>query len=108
MSTSVFEILKTTFKRFAKDRCGNFSITISYFSLLCAIPLVALFAYITTKILGNAELAFRSLNILSDEFFAQLDPLFFQRVQAVSHDITRLGWFGLAGSGLSLLPGHQL
>ena len=48
MSTSVFEILKTTFKRFAKDRCGNFSITISYFSLLCAIPLVALFAYITS------------------------------------------------------------
>jgi membrane protein len=98
MKFSVFEILKTTFKRFAEDRCGNFAITISYFSLLCAIPLVALFAYITTKILGNSELAFRSLNVLSDEFFAQLDPLFFQRVQVVSRDITRLGWFGLAGS----------
>lgn len=98
MRISVFGILRTTFKRFTEDRCGNFSITISYFSLLCAIPLVALFAYITTKILGNAELAFRSLNILSDEFFAQLDPLFFKRVQVVSRDITRLGWFGLAGS----------
>jgi membrane protein len=59
---------------------------------------VALFAFITTKILGSAELAFRSLNILSDEFFAQLDPLFFERLQVVSRNIGNLGWFGLAGS----------
>ncbi len=98
MLLTTFEILKTTFKRFAEDRGGNLAITISYFSLLCAIPLVALFAFIATKVLGNAELAFRSLNILSDEFFAQLDPLFFKRVQVVSRNISNLGWFGLAGS----------
>jgi len=98
MHDSVFSIVKTTFKRFGEDRCGNFSIIISYFTLLCAIPLVALFAFITTKVLGSAELAFRSLNILSDEFFAQMDPLFFERVQALSKNIGNLGWFGLAGS----------
>ncbi|MFO7979294.1 MAG: YihY/virulence factor BrkB family protein [Candidatus Aminicenantes bacterium] len=98
MHKSVFNIIKTTFKRFNEDRCGNFSIIVSYFTLLCAIPLVALFAFITTKVLGSSELAFRSLNILSDEFFAQLDPLFFQRVQSVSKNIGNLGWFGLAGS----------
>jgi len=98
MVTSIFNIIKTTFQRFREDRCGNFSIIVSYFTLLCAIPLVALFAFITTKVLGSSELAFRSLNILSDEFFAQLDPLFFQRVQSVSRNIGNLGWFGLAGS----------
>ncbi len=98
MLRSIFKILKTTFKRFSEDRGGNLAITISYFSLLCAIPLVALFAFIATKVLGNAELAFRSLNILSDEFFAQLDPLFFKKVQVVSRNISNLGWFGLAGS----------
>jgi len=98
MAYSIFYIIKTTFKRFNEDKCGNFSIIISYFSLLCAIPLVALFAFITTKILGDSEIAFRSLNVLSDEFFAELDPLFFEKVQYVSKNISNLGWFGLAGS----------
>ena len=66
MINSVFDILKTTFKRFGEDRCFNFSITVSYFALLCAIPLAGLFIFITTNILGSAEIAMRSLNILSD------------------------------------------
>lgn len=98
MVHSIFNIIKTTFKRFSEDRCGNFSIIISYFALLCSIPLAALFAFVTTKILGDPEIAFLSLNILSDEFFAELDPLFFERIQYVSHNISNLGWFGLAGS----------
>lgn len=98
MKFPVFVILKTTFKRFSEDKCGNFAITISYFAVLCSIPLVALFAFITAKIFGGAEIAFRSLNIFSEEFFAQLDPYFFSRVQDLSRNITNLGWFGLAGS----------
>jgi len=98
MLHSVFDILRTTFKRFGEDRCFNFSITVSYFALLCAIPLVGLFIFITTNILGSAEIAIRSLNILSDEFFAKMDPMFFQRVQVVSRDISNLGWLGLGGS----------
>jgi membrane protein len=98
MINSVFDILKTTFKRFGEDRCFNFSITVSYFALLCAIPLAGLFIFITTNILGSAEIAMRSLNILSDEFFAKMDPMFFQRVQVVSRDISNLGWIGLGGS----------
>lgn len=94
----VFDILKTTCKRFNEDRCGNFAITISYFAVLCSIPIVSLFAYVTTKILGSSELAFRSLNIFSEEFFAKLDPVFFERVQNLSQNITNLGWFGLVGS----------
>lgn len=52
----------------------------------------------TTKILGNSEIAFRSLNVFSEEFFAQLDPYFFNRIQSLSHNITNLGLFGLVGS----------
>jgi len=98
MKFPVFEIVKTTIKKFTEDRCGNFAITISYFAVLCSIPLVALFAFATTKILGNPEIATQSLNIFSEEFFAQLDPYFIKRVQYLSQNITKLGWFGLAGS----------
>lgn len=98
MNLSVFEILKSTFKRFTEDRCGNHAITISYFALLCSIPLVALFAVITTRVLGDSEVAFRSLNVFSDEFFAKLDPAFFDKVQFLSQNISNLGWFGLVGS----------
>ena len=96
--SSAFEVLKITFKRFSEDRCGNFAITISYFTLLCSIPLVILFAFVTTKLLGNSELAFRSLNIFSEEFFATLDPLFFEKIKELSQNISNLGWFGLVGS----------
>jgi membrane protein len=98
MNWPVLRILKTTFARFGEDRCFNFSITVSYFAVLCSIPLVGLFIFLTTKILGNAEIAIRSLNILSDEFFAEMDPLFFKRVQYVSRDISNMGWLGLAGA----------
>ena len=98
MKSPIFIILGTTIKRFNEDKCGNFAITISYFALLCAVPLVALFAFVTTRILGNPEATSEGLAIFSQEFFAQLDPYFFQRVQDISKDITNLGWFGLAGS----------
>ncbi|MBN2245395.1 MAG: YihY/virulence factor BrkB family protein [Candidatus Aminicenantes bacterium] len=98
MKSPIIDIIKTAFIRFNKDRCGNFSIIVSYYTLLCAVPLVALFAFVATKILGNSELAFRSLNVFSDEFFAQLDPYFFDRIEFISQNITNLGWFGLAGS----------
>ena len=43
-------------------------------------------------------MAFRSLNVFSDEFFAKLDPAFFDKVQFLSQNISNLGWFGLVGS----------
>lgn len=94
----VFRIIRLTFKGFNEDRCGQFAVQISYFALLCAIPLAAVFAFVTTKIIGSSELAFRSLNIFSDEFFVRLDPTFFERAQEISLNFADLGWFGLIGS----------
>jgi len=98
MSLPVFEVIRVTFKRANEDRIGNHAITISYFALLCSIPVAALFAYVSTKILGDPEFAFRSLNIFSEEFFAQIDPLFLEKVQSVPHYISNLGLFGIIGS----------
>jgi membrane protein len=98
MKLAVFGILKDTFKRFNDDKCWNSAIIISYFAFLCAVPLVALFVFATTKIVGTSELALRSLNLFSDEFFAKLDPSFFKKLQSVSDHISNLGWFGLIGS----------
>jgi membrane protein len=98
MSRPVFDIIKVTFKRANEDRIGNFAITISYFALLCSIPVSALFAFVSTKILGNPEFAFKSMNIFSEEFFAQIDPLFWEKVQSVPQSISSLGLFGIIGS----------
>jgi membrane protein len=86
------------FRRASEDRIGNFAITISYFALLCSIPVAALFAFVSTKILGNPEFAFRSLNIFSEEFFAKIDPLFLEKIQSVPQYISSLGLFGIIGS----------
>ncbi len=98
MSLPVFDIIRVTFKRANEDRIGNHAITISYFALLCSIPVAALFAFVSTKILGDPEFAFRSLNIFSEEFFAQIDPLFLEKIQSVPHYISNLGLFGIIGS----------
>ena len=98
MKLAVFRILGESFKRFNEDKCWNSAIIISYFAFLCAVPLVALFVFATTKIVGTSELALRSLNLFSDEFFAKLDPSFFKKLQDVSEHLNNLGWFGLVGS----------
>ena len=98
MSLPVFDIIGAMFRRAGQDRIGNFAVIISYFALLGSIPVAALFAYVSTKILGNPEFAFRSLNIFSEEFFAQIDPLFLERVQSLPQHISSLGLFGIIGS----------
>ncbi|MCX7972940.1 MAG: YihY/virulence factor BrkB family protein [Candidatus Aminicenantes bacterium] len=95
---SLWEIIKTSIIRFNQDKCWTYSIVISYFALLCSVPLVALFVYISAKVLGTSELAIRSLNLFSDEFFAHLDPSFFKKLALISQNITSLGWLGLGGS----------
>ncbi len=98
MSLPVFDIIRATFKRAGEDRIGNHAITISYFALLCSIPVAALFAYVSTKILGDPEFAFRSLNVFSEEFFAQIDPLFLNKIKNIPRYIGNLGFFGIFGS----------
>ncbi len=94
----LFNLLRTVWRRFNQDRCWDSAIIISYFALLCAIPLAALFAFLTSKLLGNPALAFRSLNIFSEDFFAKFDPTFFQKVELVTRNAGQLGLFGLIGS----------
>lgn len=94
----LFDILGAAWRRFNEDKCWDSSIIISYFALLCIIPLAALFAFITSKILGNPELAFRSLNIFSEDFFAKFDPSIFKKVEFVIKNAAKLGLFGLIGS----------
>jgi membrane protein len=98
MAVSIFKILGSTFKRFNADKCFSQSIIISYFCFLCAVPLIALFAFATTKLLGSSEIAVRSLNVFTKEFFDKYDPSFFSKLSGVSKNISSLGWFGLLGS----------
>lgn len=101
MKVPILKILAETFRRFNGDKCWTSAIVISYFAFLCAVPVAALFVYLTTKIVGTSELAIRSLNLFSDEFFAKLDPSFFTKIKDVSDNISNLGWFGLGGSAIA-------
>lgn len=95
---SVIEIVARSFKRFNDDRCWTAAIVISYFTLLCCVPLLAIFFYGSAKILGTTEPAFRSLNLFTDAFFARLDPGFFKSLQGMGGSFTKTGLFGLVGS----------
>ena len=53
MTFTTFRILGASFKRFNDDKCWTSAIVISYFALLCLVPLIALFFYVTTKLLGK-------------------------------------------------------
>ena len=97
MKFTPFVVLRDTFRRFNEDKCWNSSIVISYFAFLCAVPVVSLFVYLTTRVVGTSELALRSLNLFSDDFFAKYDPEFFKRIEEVSSSLSSLGWFGLIG-----------
>ncbi len=101
MKLTAFVVLRDTFRRFNEDKCWNSSIVISYFAFLCAVPLVSLFVYITTRVVGTSELALRSLNLFTDDFFARYDPSFFKSIEEVSNNLSSLGWFGLIGSLVS-------
>jgi len=98
MAAPVFRILGETFKRFDRDRCFQYSVIISYFALMCAVPLLALFAWITARFMGSSEIAVRSLNVFTEDFFAKFSPSFFTKMAEVADNLDQLGWFGMIGS----------
>ena len=101
MTRSTFRLFTASFRRFNGDRCWTSAIVISYFALLCSVPLTALFFAVAAKFLGDTEMALRSLNIFTDEFFARLDPGFFKSLGDLSGAVGQLGLFGVVGSLVS-------
>lgn len=101
MARTVLQLLGESFKRFNDDHCFGYAIIISYFFLMCAVPLLALFAWVTSKFLGSAEIAVRSLNIFTEDFFAKFDPVFFTRLGDVAKNTRSLGLIGIIGSIIS-------
>ena len=101
MTRSTLSVIAASFRRFNGDKCWTSAIVISYFALLCSVPLVALFFAAASRFLGDTELALRSLNIFTDEFFARLDPGFFKGLGDLWETVGQLGLFGVVGSLVS-------
>jgi len=101
MILSTPALVVTSFRRFTSDKGWTSAIVISYFALLCSVPLIALFFWAAGRFLGDTEMALRSLNIFTDEFFAKLDPSFFKSFGELSRSVGSLGLFGLLGSLVS-------
>jgi membrane protein len=101
MKFTAFVVLRDSLRRFNEDKCWTASIVISYFAFLCAVPVVSLFVYLTTRVVGTSELALRSLNLFTDDFFVRYDPSFFKSIEDISKHLSSLGWFGLVGSLIS-------
>ena len=65
MARPTLQILAASFRRFNEDKCWTSAVVISYFSLLCSVPLIALFFAAAGRFLGDTEMALRSLNIFT-------------------------------------------
>jgi membrane protein len=98
MAAPIVQILGETLKRFDRDRCFQYSVIISYFTLMCAVPLLALFAWIAARFMGNSEIAVRGLNVFTEDFFAKFSPSFFSKMTVVADNLDQLGWVGIIGS----------
>jgi membrane protein len=98
MAAPIVGFISETIKRFNRDRCFQYSIIISYFALMCAVPLLALFAWIAARLMGNSEIAVRSLNVFTEDFFDKFSPSFFSKMAAVADNLDQLGWIGIIGS----------
>ncbi len=98
---SIIRTLAESVRRFNEDKCWTAAIVISYFSLLCVVPVLALFFFLSTNLIGGTEIALRSLNLFTDAFFAHLDPEFLKNLAGLHKNIASLGLFGLIGSVIS-------
>ncbi|MEW6457078.1 MAG: YihY/virulence factor BrkB family protein [Acidobacteriota bacterium] len=96
---SILKILKKigeSLKKFSQDRCDDQAAIISFYMLLAAIPTAGVFGLFLSKVFGTDFLLFRSLHVISEDYFTQLDPSFFVKVRYLSRSIEKLGWVGLA------------
>lgn len=101
MTLSTPALIVASFRRYNSDKCWTSAVVITYFALLCSVPLIALFFAAAGRFLGDTEMALRSLNIFTDEFFAKLDPNFFKSFGQLSSSVGTLGLFGILGSLVS-------
>src|SRR4030066_2277523 len=97
MARPTLQLIAASFKRFNGDKCWTSAIVVSYFSLLCSVPLIALFFAVAARFLGDTEMALRSLNIFTDDFFARLAPGVFKSLRGLSGAAGQLGLFGVVG-----------
>ena len=58
MTRSTLSLIAASFKRFNGDKCWTSAVVISYFALLCSVPLIALFFAAAARRLPLSSLGF--------------------------------------------------
>jgi membrane protein len=93
---NLWQALKQFFQEGGLDKIS----ILAYYSIFSFLFLLTFFTFLFTRILGNPELAFKSIYPFSPDFFSKISPDIFQRAGEISTRLKEIGLFGILFSAV--------
>ena len=88
--------IKEFFKEGGLDKCS----ILAYYSIFSSLFLLTFFTFLFTRLLGDPDLALKSIFPFSPEFFTNISPEIFTKAAEVSGKLREIGIVGIALSSI--------
>jgi membrane protein len=83
------------FRQFFKEDGLDKSSVLAYYSIISTLFLLTFFTFLFTKLLGNPDIALKSMYPFSPDFFSKVSPEIFRRAEEISAKLTEIGILGV-------------
>lgn len=82
-------------KQFFKEDGLDKSSILAYYSIISTLFLLTFFTFLFTRLLGNPDIALKSMYPFSPDFFSKISPDIFKKAEEISTKLTELGIIGI-------------